>query len=65
MFKWSKRLTHCLGVKFHLDHIVALAAGGHHNYDNLRPIPAKWNQVKNADDGWAIPRCWVDRTIET
>lgn len=65
IFRWSRRLTACLGIQFHVDHLVPLAAGGSHNYDNLRPIPAKWNQVKGHSTDLRIPACWAERTIET
>ena len=37
-----------LGERFHVDHIVPLAAGGTHSFDNLQVIPAIDNLRKGA-----------------
>jgi hypothetical protein len=40
------RLTECLGVSFHLDHITPISRGGIHHHLNMRVIPARLNQIK-------------------
>ena len=42
----AKRVGNCLGIKFHVDHIVPLSAGGSHHQSNLQWVPAKWNISK-------------------
>ncbi len=42
----AQRLQNCLGIKYHLDHILPLIEGGYHHHLNLQPIPAKFNLDK-------------------
>jgi hypothetical protein len=37
----------CLGVKWHVDHIVPVSKGGDSTHKNLQVVPAKWNQSKS------------------
>lgn len=41
-----KRISDCIGIKFHVDHIFPLSCGGLHHENNLRVIPAKINLRK-------------------
>lgn len=41
------RLEKCLGIKYHIDHILPLAKGGYHHHLNLQVIPSDLNSRKN------------------
>jgi 5-methylcytosine-specific restriction endonuclease McrA len=43
----AARLRGCLGIDFHLDHIVPLSRGGKHHHANLRVLPASVNLSKH------------------
>ena len=45
-YKASDRISKCLGISFHVDHIVPLSKGGTHAPSNLQIVPAKWNRRK-------------------
>jgi 5-methylcytosine-specific restriction endonuclease McrA len=45
-YKASQRISKCLGVTFHVDHIKPLSKGGKHAPENLQIVPAKWNLSK-------------------
>lgn len=54
LYVLSNRITQCLGIAFHVDHIRPLSKGGLHHQCNLRVIPATDNLRKAAkliDDG--------------
>jgi hypothetical protein len=53
-----KSLYNRLGIKFEVDHIVALAEGGWHHHTNLHVIPLTWNRRKHTKDLSSIPSCW-------
>jgi hypothetical protein len=44
----SRRISGCLGVTFHVDHVRPLSKGGLHHENNLQVIPGKINLVKHA-----------------
>lgn len=48
IFSASRRISRCTGIKFHVDHVVALKNGGAHHQNNLRVIPAKLNLRKGS-----------------
>ena len=43
----SRRISECLGIQFHVDHIIPLSKGGKHAPHNLQIVPAKWNLSKS------------------
>ena len=43
----AKRVGKCIGVKFHVDHIVPLSLGGSHHQNNLQWVPCMWNLSKH------------------
>jgi 5-methylcytosine-specific restriction endonuclease McrA len=47
IYEASQRISKCLGVTFHVDHIVPISKGGQHTPDNLQIVPAKWNLQKS------------------
>ena len=53
-----KSLYNRLGIKFEVDHIIALADGGWHHHTNLHVIPLSWNRRKHIKDLSSIPSCW-------
>jgi len=53
-----KSLYNRLGIKFEVDHIVALADGGWHHHTNLHVIPLTWNRRKHTKELSSIPSCW-------
>lgn len=42
----ASRLSACLDLSFHIDHIVPISKGGIHHHSNLRILPARLNQIK-------------------
>jgi len=46
MYEMAERLTKCLGIPFHVDHLIPLSKGGEHNKNNLLPVPANVNLKK-------------------
>jgi 5-methylcytosine-specific restriction endonuclease McrA len=46
-YRTARRLTKCLGIAFHVDHIVPLARGGKHEESNLQVIPGAINVHKH------------------
>ena len=48
IYEMSVRISKCLGIKHHVDHIIPIEKGGHHSPDNLRVLPAYWNRVKGS-----------------
>ena len=46
IYEASQRVSECLGVPFHVDHIVPISKGGTHSPENLQIVPAKWNLQK-------------------
>ena len=55
----KRRISDCLGIQHHLDHIVPLNAGGWHHHLNLQVIPAYWNLRKNDDPRFVLPDCYA------
>lgn len=43
----AKRVGKCVGIKFHVDHIVPLSLGGSHHQRNLQWVPYMWNLSKH------------------
>ena len=43
IYKARKRISDCIGVQFHVDHIYPIAKGGLHKLSNLQLLPAKIN----------------------
>lgn len=41
------RLSNCLGLYYHVDHILPLDKGGYHHHLNLQTIPGKLNEIKS------------------
>jgi len=42
----AARVSRCLGIKFHVDHIIPLSRGGRHQQSNLQLLPATLNHRK-------------------
>ena len=43
----AKRVGKCVGIRFHVDHIVPLSLGGPHHQSNLQWVPYMWNLSKH------------------
>lgn len=54
-YKMSVRLTNCLGIKFHVDHIIPISKGGFHHESNLQVIPASLNLLKSSKINYSLP----------
>jgi len=48
IYKARKRISDCVGIQFHVDHIYPIAKGGLHKLSNLQLLPAKIN-IKKKD----------------
>jgi 5-methylcytosine-specific restriction endonuclease McrA len=46
IYEASQRVSECIGVPFHVDHVVPVSKGGTHSPENLQIVPAKWNLQK-------------------
>jgi 5-methylcytosine-specific restriction endonuclease McrA len=46
IYEASQRVSECLRVAFHVDHIIPVSKGGTHSPENLQIVPAKWNLQK-------------------
>lgn len=46
LYSQAARVTKCLGIQFHVDHVLPLALGGLHHPANLRVIPGRINELK-------------------
>ena len=63
IYETAKRISNCLGVEHHVDHIVPLAKGGAHHISNLRVLPAKWNLRKSDKLSFKLPACYETRAF--
>lgn len=60
IYDQAKRLSDCLGIKFHVDHVKPLAIGGIHHPGNLQAMPWNLNLSKGAthhEFRWAEVGC--------
>jgi hypothetical protein len=46
MYDYSQRLTSCLGILHHVDHIIPISRGGYHIHTNMQVLPASINSRK-------------------
>jgi len=51
----SQRISKCLGISFHVDHVTPLSKGGKHIPENLQIVPAKWNLSKSNNNNDRFP----------
>lgn len=58
MYEISSRISNCIGIRFHVDHILPLSKGGRHHHDNLQIIPSRWNLRKNDNPLVVLPHPW-------
>jgi len=47
IYDMSTRITKCIGLDFHVDHILPLNQGGYHHHQNLQSIPGRVNESKH------------------
>ena len=55
IYEANQRISECLGVAFHVDHIKPLSKGGEHAPENLQIVPAKWNLSKSNNNNDRFP----------
>jgi hypothetical protein len=48
IYKCAQRISKCIGIEFHVDHIMPLAHNGEHVASNLQILPGKINLRKSA-----------------
>lgn len=48
IYQTCRRVTKCVGLEFHVDHVMPLALGGKHEPSNLQLLPAAVNRKKGA-----------------
>lgn len=46
IYRARKRISDCIGIQFHVDHIYPISKGGLHQLSNLQLLPAKINLRK-------------------
>lgn len=54
-YEMSNRLTKCLRIPFHVDHLIPLIKGGLHHENNLLPVPASVNLSKHGNLDFSHP----------
>jgi 5-methylcytosine-specific restriction endonuclease McrA len=55
IYDWCARVTRCLSIPHHVDHIVPLSRGGPHHHENLQVLPAAINAKKSNLTGVSLP----------
>jgi hypothetical protein len=55
IYKAAARVSKCVAVPFHVDHIFPISRGGAHAPHNLQIIPQKWNLKKSNKLGVELP----------
>jgi len=55
IYESSKRISDCIGINHHVDHIVPISKGGYHVHTNLQIIPAIINFRKSNKLNYSIP----------
>jgi len=55
LYRIAERITKCLGIEHHVDHIWPISKGGSHCHRNMQVIPAKLNQMKSARIDYKLP----------
>lgn len=58
MYHVAFRISNCLKIKHHVDHIQPLNCGGIHAMNNLQIIPAVFNLRKQDDINFKLPNCY-------
>lgn len=58
IYAWRNRVQQCLGIRFDVDHILPLAAGGEHSHRNLQVLPHVLNVAKGGNPCFRLPECW-------
>lgn len=58
IYAWRNRVQQCLGIRFDVDHILPLAAGGEHSHRNLQVLPHRLNVAKGGNPDFRLPECW-------
>jgi len=54
IYKMANRVSECLGIKFHVDHVKALANGGLHHESNLQVLPGRANIIKSDSENFVF-----------
>lgn len=54
-----KRISNCMGIKWHVDHISPLNSGGAHARSNMQLLPEKWNARKGPKENFKLPDCYI------
>jgi len=60
-----KRREAMHGEPFEIDHMIPLAKGGLHKFDNIQVIPARLNRSKGSRMIYTKPGEWLAHAIET
>jgi 5-methylcytosine-specific restriction endonuclease McrA len=55
IYDWCARVTRCLSIPHHVDHIIPLSRGGPHCHQNMQVLPAIINARKSNKTGFALP----------
>jgi hypothetical protein len=58
------RLDKCIGIRWSVDHILPLIAGGKHHHCNLQLLPAYWNTRKKGRADYPLPDCFKAPNLE-
>ena len=58
-YEIARRVSKCLGIVHHVDHIMPINCGGIHDVSNLQIIPARWNCRKHDNHKYKLPECYL------
>ena len=60
IYKCAFRLSRCLGIKHHVDHVIPICKGGSPHQQNMRVITGALNMKKNSKLNFPLPDEYQD-----
>jgi hypothetical protein len=59
IYQIASRISRCLGIRHHVDHIIPISRGGKHEPNNLQVLPAILNIRKSNNIDYRLPDCYL------